>query len=116
MAAQIVSDIISKEKTTRQVSFANEQVDTMKDVSITRTFLSKNRHYSTTSEDLIKRWGLSISQAAITLKATTQKLTRSAIMPLARRYRSDRMFDGRRIHGTMSNNTMDTRCQTIHEK
>ena len=34
MAARIVADIISKEKTTQQVSFADEKVDTMEDVSI----------------------------------------------------------------------------------
>ena len=37
-------------------------------------------------------------------------------MPLTRRYRADRMFDVRRIHGTMSTNTMDARCQSIHDK
>ena len=25
------------------------------------------------------------------------------------------MFEVRQIHGTMSNNTMDTRCQSIHQ-
>ena len=71
MAARIVIDIISKEKTTQQVSFVDEQLDTMKDVSMPRTFISDNRHSSTKSEDLSKRWGLSISQAALTLKAKT---------------------------------------------
>ena len=42
MAARIVADIILKENTTQQVSFADEQVDTMKDVSMPRTFLSEN--------------------------------------------------------------------------
>ena len=49
MAARIVADKISKEKTTQQVSFADEQVDTMDDVSMPQTFLSKNRHSSTTA-------------------------------------------------------------------
>ena len=49
MKALIVADIISKEKTTQQVSFADGQVDTMKDVSMPRTFISKNRHSSTTA-------------------------------------------------------------------
>ena len=89
MAALIVADIISKEKTTQQVYFADEHVDTMKDVSMPQTFPSKNIHYSTKAEDLSERWGLSISQAVLTLKATTQKLTRYAIMPLARRYRTN---------------------------
>ena len=89
MAARIVADIISKEKTTQHVSLADKQVDIMQDFSMPRTFLSKNRHSSTTSEDLSERWVLSISQAELTLKETTQKLTKSAIMPLARRYRDD---------------------------
>ena len=40
MAARIVVDIISKEKTTPQVSFADKQVDTMNYVSMPQTFLS----------------------------------------------------------------------------
>ena len=83
MEARIVADIISKEKKTQQVSFDDEQVDSMKDVSIPQTFLSKISYSSTTEEDLIKRWGISISQDAITLKATTQKLAISAVMTLA---------------------------------
>ena len=88
----------------------------MHNFSIPRTFLSKNRHSSTTSEDLSNRWGLSISQAEVNLKETTNKLTRSALMPLARRYIDNRMFDVRRIHGTMSTYTMDSRCQSIHNE
>ena len=83
MAARIVADILSKEKTTQLVSLTYEQLDTMKDVSMPRTFLSKNRHSSTTAEYLSEKWGLSISQAALNLKSMTQKLDRSAIMPLA---------------------------------
>ena len=41
MEAQILAEIISKEKTTKKVYFANEQVDTMKDVSM--PFLSENK-------------------------------------------------------------------------
>ena len=85
MESRIVADTISKEKTTQQVSFADEQVDTMKDVNIPRTFLSENRHSSTTEEDLSEIWGLSIPQAELTLKLTTQKLNKSTIMPLTQR-------------------------------
>ena len=38
------------------------------------TFLSKDRHSNTTPEDLSERWGLSVAQAALTLKATTRRL------------------------------------------
>ena len=76
MEARIVSDIITKEKATKQVSFVDEQVDTVQDVSMPWTFLSNHRNFSTTEEDLRERWGISISQDALTLESITQKLTR----------------------------------------
>ena len=88
----------------------------MKDVSIPRMFLSENRHSSTTEEDLSDRWALSISQAALTLKAMTQQLTRYAIMSLTRRYRAYQMFNVTRIYRTMSNNTVNVRCQYINDE
>ena len=91
-----------------------EQADTLNEIGLPRTFLSSKRHSSTTLEDLIERWGLSLAQATLTLKATTQKLVRSAVMPLARRYRSDHMFDVRQVHSMMSTDTMDARCNSIH--
>ena len=57
----------------------------------TRTFLSSERHSNTTSEDL--NWNILIEQAKMTLLATTQHHARSAIIPLSRRYRVDRMFE-----------------------
>ena len=68
-----------------------------------------------TTKDLSKRWEIIISQSALTLKATTQKLTRYAIMSLAQRYRADWMFNVRRIYGTMSKDTMDDICQLIYD-
>ena len=75
-----------------------EQVDTLKDIGLPRKFLLSKRHYSTTQEYLSEIWGLSLAQATITLKAITQKLVRSAVMPLARRYRADSMFDVRLVN------------------
>ena len=62
-----------------------EQADILKDIGPPRTFLSSNRHSRTTPEDLSERWGLSLAQATLTLKATTQKLVMSVVMPLPRR-------------------------------
>ena len=44
------------------------------DIRQPRYFLSVERHSNTTLEDLSKRWRISVAQAALTLKATTQKL------------------------------------------
>jgi len=78
------------------------------------TFLSHDRHSNTTPEDLSERWGISVAQAALTLKATTRRLVRSALMPLARRYRVDRIFDVPRLRTTIATDTMDARSTSIH--
>ena len=48
------------------------------------TFISKDLYLSMTPEDLSERWYIIVAQAALTLKATTRKLVRWAIIPLAR--------------------------------
>ena len=79
-----------------------------------RTFLSSNRHSNTTPEDLSEAWNISIQQARLTLDATTQHHVRSAIMPLSRRYRMDRMFEPKRLLGKMTSDTMDPNCTSLH--
>ena len=81
-----------------------------------KTFISKERHSSVTPEDLSERWCISVAQAELTLKATTRRLLRSAIMPIARRYRVDRMFGVRRLNCLVSTDTMDMRCRSIHDQ
>ena len=79
------------------------------EISPPRTFISKQRHTNTTPEDLSEVWGISVDQARMTLEATTQKHVRSALMPLSRRYRMDRMYEPKRIFGEMASDTMDPR-------
>ena len=79
-----------------------------------KTFISTSRHSNTTPEDLSEAWNISIEQAKMTLEATTQNHVRSAIMPLSRRYRIDRMFEPHRLIGEMASDTMDPRCDGLH--
>jgi hypothetical protein len=60
-------------------------------------------------EDLSERWCISLAQAKLTLQATTQRIVRSAIMPLARRYRADRVFERPRFRTQVATDTMDAR-------
>ena len=60
-----------------------------------------------------ERWFISISQAAKTLKSTTQNLLRSAVLPLSRRYRADRMFRRKTLDGQWSTDTLDGRCLSL---
>ncbi|MEO6564809.1 MAG: hypothetical protein ABIO63_02135, partial [Casimicrobiaceae bacterium] len=77
------------------------------DVSLPPTFTSRKRHSDVTPEDLSKRWGIGFQQALATLKATTQRIVRSAVMPLGRRYKADRLYEKKRLDGKWYTNTMD---------
>ena len=54
-----------------------------------KTFVSSQRHPAITAEQLSERWNIGLSQARQTIKVTTQRGVRSAILPLSRRYRTD---------------------------
>ena len=49
------------------------------------------------AEVLADRFGIGLERARQTLKATTQRGTRSALLPISRRYRADRHFGVKRI-------------------
>jgi len=74
-----------------------------------RKFESKETHTSVTPENLSERWWIGLGQARETLKRTAQRIVRSAVMPLARRYRADRIFEKRRLRGKWFTDTLDGR-------
>ena len=82
------------------------------DVKGPKTFQSKDRHTSVTPEDLSERWSIGTGQAKETIKRTTQQYVRSALLPLARRYCADRMFQKRCLHGDWYTDTMDGRVMS----
>ena len=70
-------------------SFVNSvQVHLQDSVKIALPSTEKH-HHEVTKELLSKKWGISISRAEATLKASTRLSMRSAIMPLSRWYRTD---------------------------
>ena len=52
---------------------------------------SRERHRQLSAESLAEVWLIGPNRAKATLSATTQNGVRSAILPLSRRYRADRM-------------------------
>ena len=70
------------------------------------TFQSEGRHSSVSPQDLSERWFIGL-KAKDTIKNTTQRILRSALLPLARRYRADRMYERPRIQSTIYTDTMD---------
>ena len=78
------------------------------------TFQSSQRHLTVDESSLSNWWGISVAQATLTLKATTQKYVRSALLPLAQQYRVDRMFGQKMFNAHVYTNTMDARVASIH--
>jgi len=83
---------------------ANIDEDTI-DLPVRRTFVSTERHGKMTAESIAERFGIGIRRARQTLQATLQRGMRSAILPITRRYRADRVFTLRRLAGKYSSDT-----------
>ena len=71
----------------------------VQDVIAAHTFESKERHTSVTPQDLSECWCIGLWQATETLKRTTQRIVRSAVMPLARKYQANKMYEKPRLRG-----------------
>ena len=54
---------------------------------------------SITPQELSERWRIGLGQATETLKRTTQRIVRSSVMPLARRYQSEKMYEKLQLRG-----------------
>ena len=71
-----------------------------------QTFHTKERKTTVTTADLSERWFIGLAQAEKTIRATTQRLLQSAILPLVRRYHADRMYERPRFRNTVYTDTM----------
>ena len=58
-------------------------------------------------------WGISKKQVHTTLRVTTQRGIRSAVMPLSRRYKSDLIYHTPRLGGLWYGNTLISNIKTI---
>ena len=76
------------------------------DVPSAQTFHTKETKMTVTATDLSERWFIGLKQAKKTIHATMQRLLRSAILPLVRRYHADRMYERPRFRGVVYTNMM----------
>ena len=83
------------------------------DVTSHSTFTSKEIHSDFNPSDLSKRWQMGLGTSTKTLKATTQTILRSSIMPISRRYRTNYMFERTLIKGTIFTDTMEERYKSF---
>ena len=76
------------------------------DVASAQTFHTKERKTTVTATDLSEQWFIGLKQLEKTIRAMMQRLLRSAILPLVRRYRADRMYERPRFRGVVYTDTM----------
>ncbi len=63
-------------------------------------------------ESLAENWLTGLDTAKQTLQKTTQRLVRLAVLPLSRRYKTDRIFHLPRRQGTWFSDTVDGRVKS----
>ena len=96
------------------VLVSNEEVDIATSyVPDINTFHILELLIDVTAYDLSEKWGVTLAQATRTLKNTIQKFLRGAILPLARRYHTYRLFTRNTLQGQCSCDMMNRRYKSM---
>ena len=72
---------------------------TVQDVPQAKIFQLKRLHSTVSTEELSESWQIGLKQARDKIAKTTQILTCSAVMTLARRFKAYRVFQTKRLTG-----------------
>ena len=80
--------------------------EVLTDVKSPPTFVTEDRRADVSPQSLADRWMIGLEQAKLTLKSTTQRYLRSALLPLSRRYKADRMFFRPQLKGEVFTDTV----------
>ena len=96
-----VTEQLQKRQRMSQVETVYDQLDT----PARRTFVSDERHLKVSAELIAERFGIGPLRAQKTMRVTTQLGVRSAILPISRRYRADRVFGVKRLKTKFATDT-----------
>jgi len=108
----IILNEISSSLTTLGTPDSNVDPHTM-DVPRVRTYVSHERHNKVTADKLSDMLCIGPERAQQMLRVTRQQGVRSAILPIGRRYRADRMFDVKRLSGKFATDTLYGKVQSL---
>ena len=102
-----------KERMIAKLTSNNISIDD--DLPARRTFVSSKRHLKLSAKQLSELWCIGPQRAKQTMRVTTQRGVRSAIMPLSRRYRADRRFNKRRLVHKFATDTLYPERKSLHQ-
>ena len=95
---------------------ATECIETSKsEVPVRKSLVSRERHHAMTAEHLSELWGIGIYKARATMAATMHMAARSAVLPISRRHRADKMFGVKRLHGKFATDTLWSDCKSLQQ-
>ena len=97
----------------RHISEVARYDDSLEDIPTRQTYTSTERHVNMSAEVLADRFGIGLERARQTLKETNQIGTRSALLPISRRYRADSQFGVRRLNGKFATYTIWAKSKTL---
>ena len=83
--------------------------------SARNTYKSQSKHQRVDANTIAKLWGIGFNRAKATLNCTTQRGSRSAILPLSRRYRADRMYSMKRLNAKFATDTFYSDYKSINQ-
>ena len=104
------------EKVSRNVAEVTRYNDVLEDLPTRQTYMSTERHRKISAEVLPDRFGIEIECARSTLRATVQRGTRSAILPISRQYRADRQHTVKRLNGKFATDTILEKSMSLQGK
>ena len=93
-----------------EVSWYDESLE---DLTTRQTYTSTERHIKPSTEVLADHFAIGLHRAKETLKATLQRGTRSAILPISRRYRADRQYGIKRLNGKFATDTLWAKTRSL---
>ena len=97
----------------RSIRSAKRPMQLKEDVPSSKTFHTSERKSTVSASDLSERWFIGLKQATQTIKSTSQRLLRSTILPLARRYRADKIYEHPRLRGVVYTDTMHVHLKSL---
>ena len=98
---------------TPRISEVSRFNESLEDLPTRQTYTSTERHAKISAEVLADRFAIGLQRARATMNATLQRGTRSAILPIARRYRADRQFGLKRLNGKYATDTLWAKTRSI---
>mgnify|MGYP003326537431 FL=1 len=107
-----LGDLVQKVLLSEQNNLTVSTVDSHP-VNPRQSFVSNERHQQISANTLAERFGIGPLRAHATLRATTQRGVRSAILPISRRYRADRFINTRTLQGKFATDTLWMTPRTI---